>query len=74
MAEITLNKNIRFGKPTIKGTRIAVDDVLGALSGGMTFEEVEKEYKIKRSDILAVLKYATNIISEERIGVLAVSR
>ncbi len=73
MSEIVLDKKIRFGKPIIKGTRIAVDEVLGALSGGMSFEEIEEEYKLRRSDILAVLKYATKIVSEERIGILAVS-
>lgn len=71
MAEITLNRNIRFGKPTIKGTRITVDDVLGALSGGMTFEQVEEEYRIRKIDILAVLKYAAKAMAEERIGILA---
>lgn len=74
MAEIILDKRIRFGKPTIKGTRITVDEVLGALSGGMSFEEVEKEYKLKRPDILAALKYATKILSEELVGRIAVSR
>ncbi|MHB1830424.1 MAG: DUF433 domain-containing protein [Candidatus Micrarchaeaceae archaeon] len=73
MSEIVLNKKIRFGKPTIRGTRITVDDVLGALSGGMGFEEVEKEYRLRREDILAALTYATKIVSEEKIGVLAVS-
>lgn len=74
MSEIVLNKKIRFGKPTIKGTRITVDEVLGALSGGMTFKDIEKEYKLKRGDIIAALKYATKVVSEERVGVLAVSR
>lgn len=74
MAEIVINEKIRFGKPTIKGTRISVDEVLGALAGGMSFEEVETEYKLKRADILAALKYATKIISEEIVGRLAVSR
>ena len=73
MTEIVLNKKIRFGKPTIKGTRITVDEVLGALAGGMSFEDIAKEYKIKKADILAVLGYATKIISEERIGRLAVT-
>ncbi len=71
MAEIVLNKKIRFGKPTIKGTRITVDEVLGSLAGGMTFEEVEKEYRIKKADILAALKYATRVVSEEIVGRLA---
>lgn len=73
MSEIALNKKVRFGKPTIKGTRITVDEVLGALSGGMSFEEIEGEYKLKRKDILAVLGYATKVVSEEKIGLLAVS-
>lgn len=74
MAEIVLNPKVRFGKPTIKGTRITVDEVLGALAGGMSFEEIEGEYKIRRSDILAALKYATEVISEEMVGRIAVSR
>ncbi len=74
MVEIVLNKKIRFGKPTIKGTRVTVDEVLGALAGGMSFDAIEKEYAIKRADILAVLKYATKIISEEKIGNLAVTQ
>ena len=74
MAEIVLNKKIRFGKPTIKGTRITVDEVLGALAGGMSFEEIEREYRIKKADILAALRYATKIISEERVGSLAVTQ
>ena len=74
MAQIILEKRVRFGKPTIKGTRITVDEVLGALAGGMTFEEVEEEYRIKKADILAALKYATRIVSEELVGRLAVSR
>jgi len=48
------------GKPIIKGTRITVDEVLGALVGGMTYEEIEREYGIRREDILAVLEYTAS--------------
>jgi uncharacterized protein (DUF433 family) len=74
MTEIVIDEKIRFGKPVIKGTRLTVDEVLGALAGGMSFEEIEKEYKIRRADILAALKYATKIVSEERVGSLKVTR
>lgn len=70
MAEVVLDEKVRFGKPVIKGTRITVDEILGALAGGMTFEEIEKEYGVKRDGILAALKYAAEIVSEESVGEL----
>jgi uncharacterized protein (DUF433 family) len=42
-ARIVIDDKIRHGKPIIKGTRITVDEVLGALIGGMTYDEVESE-------------------------------
>lgn len=42
MTEIIIDEKVRFGKPVIKGTRITVDEVLGALAGGMTYEEINK--------------------------------
>ncbi|MBI2499017.1 DUF433 domain-containing protein [Candidatus Woesearchaeota archaeon] len=72
MVEIIIDEKRRFGKPIIEGTRIAVDEVLGALAGGMTFEEIEKEYGIKKDGVLAALRYATEIVSEEQVGLLNV--
>ena len=74
VAEIVVNEKVRFGKPVIKGTRVTVDEVLGALAGGMTNEEIEREYNLKRADILAALRYATKIVAEERVGSLKVAR
>jgi uncharacterized protein (DUF433 family) len=62
-----VNKKIRFGKPVIRGTRIPVDLILGKLVGGMTYEEIIEEYKITHEDILAVLNYAAEILSNEEI-------
>jgi len=59
MTDVIIDGEIRCGKPIIKGTRITVDEVLGALAGGMTFEEIEKEYGANKEGILAALKYAT---------------
>ena len=53
MARIIINDKIRFGRPIIEGTRITVDEVLGALAGGMTYEEIEEEYGLKKEDILS---------------------
>ena len=70
MSEIIIDENRRFGKPIVKGTRVSVEEILSALAGGMTFEEIEEEYGVRKEDILAALKYATEVISEERIGYL----
>lgn len=53
---ITTNPKIMHGKPVIKGTRVSVDVILGSLVGGMIYEEVEKEYGVKKSDIIAAIK------------------
>lgn len=74
MAEVVIDGNVRFGKPIIKGTRITVDEIIGALAGDMTFEEIEKEYGIDKNSILAALKYATEIVSEEQVGLLKIKR
>lgn len=65
MKEIVIDKKVRFGKPVIKGTRVTVDEVIGAMAAGMTYEEIEKEYGIKRDGVAAALRYATELISEE---------
>ena len=72
MARITIDQKIRHGKPVIEGTRIAVDEVLGALAGGMTYDEIANEYGVGRDGILAALHYATEIVSEEVVGPLKI--
>ncbi|MBO8129776.1 MAG: DUF433 domain-containing protein [Peptococcaceae bacterium] len=64
---ISVDPEIRFGKPVIKGTRIPVDLVLGKLAGGMTYEDVMREYELNRQDILAVLHYAATVLAEEQV-------
>jgi len=57
---ISINPDIRFGKPCIKGTRIAVVDILQWLSSGMTYEEIIEDFpSLKKEDILAALAFVT---------------
>ncbi len=72
MAEIIIDEKIRFGKPIIKGTRVTVDEVLGALAGGMSHKEIDGEYGVNNEGILAALKYAAEIVSEEQVGLVNV--
>lgn len=62
---IVIDPEIRHGKPVIKGTRVPVDVILGSLAGGMSVEEVAKEYGISKEDVLAAIEYAAKIVAKE---------
>jgi uncharacterized protein (DUF433 family) len=62
---ITVDREVSFGKPVIKGTRISIDIIMNHLAAGSSYEEIEDAYGLRREDILAVLGYAAEIISEE---------
>ena len=58
---ISINASIRFGKPCIKGTRIAVADILQWLASGMTNAEILEDYpNLKEEHIHAALAFAAN--------------
>jgi uncharacterized protein (DUF433 family) len=56
---ITVDPEIRFGKPCIKETRITVGDVLGWLSEGMSITEILEDYpELMEIHIRAALAFA----------------
>lgn len=56
---ISLNAEVRFGKPCVRGTRITVGDVLGYLAGGMSEGQILAEFpQLVPEDIRACLAYA----------------
>ena len=56
---ITVEAGKRAGKPTIRGTRITVYDVLSYLASGMSAEDIVKDFpSLTKEDILACLSYA----------------
>lgn len=66
--KITINPEIRFGKPCIKDTRITVYDVLSWLASGMSIEDILKDFpELTKDDIQAVLYFAAD--REKRISV-----
>ena len=65
---ISVDSKVLAGKPVIKGTRIAVEFVLDLLANGWTTEKILKNYpQLKKEDVTAVLKYATEILTEEKV-------
>ncbi|MBL0310509.1 MAG: DUF433 domain-containing protein [Bacteroidetes bacterium] len=58
---IAINPEIRFGKPCIKDTRIAVLDILQWLASGMSKEEILSDFpSLKEEHIRAALSYAAH--------------
>ncbi len=67
---ISINPEIRFGKPCIKGTRISVGDILGWLAAGMTNEEIIEDFpELTVEAIRAALAFAAD--REEITKILA---
>lgn len=64
---IVIDAEICAGKPCIRGTRLSVDFILEILASGWSFSLIQEEYVIDKEDILAVLQYAHQIISEEDV-------
>lgn len=56
---ISINPDIRFGKPCIVGTRIAVIDILQWLASGMSHKEILTDFPaLKPAHIQAALAFA----------------
>lgn len=69
-AHISIDSNIRFGKPCIKGTRISVGDILAWLSHGMSHKEIMADFpELTDESILAALAYASH--REDTVKILA---
>ncbi len=68
LKRITVNPKVMVGKPTIRGLRITVEQILKALVGGVTAEDLLEDYpELEREDIQAVLLYAAELANEERV-------
>lgn len=59
LARITIDPQVRFGKPCVRGTRLTVGDVLGYLAAGRTEADLLAEYpQLEHGDVLACLAFA----------------
>lgn len=61
---IVLDPEIAHGRPVIRGTRVPVAVILGALAGGMQIDETAQEYGIEQEDVRAAIGYAARIVSQ----------
>ncbi len=70
LSRITVNPNICFGKPCIRGHRIWVSLILDFLASGMTIAELLEDYpSLEEADIYACLAYGAEMSRDRWIDI-----
>ena len=65
---ITIDPAVLAGKPTIRGLRISVEQILRGLAAGISREELLEAYPdLQPEDFQACLAYAADTIASERV-------
>lgn len=69
LSRITISSNICHGKPTIRGLRYPVENMLELMASGMTIEELLEDYPdLEKDDFLACLAYAAKLSQVKSIS------
>ena len=58
---ISIDPAVCHGKPVIRGTRVLVSTILGALAGGDSRERISEDYEITVEQISAALQFASEM-------------
>ncbi|CAN5647240.1 MAG: DUF433 domain-containing protein [Rubrobacteraceae bacterium] len=70
LKRISIDPNVCFGKPCIRGHRIWVSLILDLLASGMTVEQVLEQYpQLSREDVLACVAYGAEMSRERFVEV-----
>lgn len=70
LSRITIDPNICFGKPCIKGHRIWVSLILDFLASGSTVQEILDDYPgVEKADILACIAYGAEMSRERYVDI-----
>jgi uncharacterized protein (DUF433 family) len=66
--QIKSDPRLLGGKPVVRGTRLAVDFILGLLADGWTEQEVLENYPtLTQEGLRAVFAYAAEVLREEAL-------
>lgn len=70
LQRISIDPNICFGKPCIRGTRIWVSLILDFLAAGTSFDELLSEYpQLTVADIYAAIAYGAELARERYVEI-----
>jgi uncharacterized protein (DUF433 family) len=68
---ITADPTVLVGKPVIRGTRLAVEFILGLLAQGWKEEEITRNYRLTAEQVRACVAYAREGLNEEKVFAVA---
>ncbi len=72
LERISIDPNVCFGKPCIRGTRIWVSLVLDFLANGSSIEEILAEYPgLTTEDVRATIAYGAEMTRERYVEIPA---
>jgi uncharacterized protein (DUF433 family) len=60
---ISMDPDVRFGKPCLTGTRIDVATIVGLIAAGETVEAVAEEYVLSIEQVRSALAYAAHVVA-----------
>ena len=69
LSRISIDPNVCFGKPCIRGHRIWVSLVLDLLASGMKLQEIMEQYDLTEEDILACIAYGAEMARERYVDI-----
>lgn len=65
---IVIDPEVLVGKPVVKGTRLAVEFIIGLLAQGWSETDILENYPgLTREDIQACLDYASAVLRAEKV-------
>ena len=68
LERISVNPKVLVGKPTIRGLRISVDQIIKSLAAGQSTKEILDDYpELEENDIKAALLYASKVLEAEKV-------
>lgn len=72
LSRITINPAVCHGKPTIRGLRYPVQNMLELLASGMSINDLLQDYSdLEEADFLACLQFAAKLVEVKSIHKLA---
>ena len=72
---IEIRPEVVAGKPVIKGTRLAVEFIVELLGEGWTEQQIVGQYPgLTADDVRACLRYASHVLSSEKVYPASVAR